>query len=184
MIVIKYLKFNYSMQLDFSSYIKNHYFSLKCIPQTNARQRILRADVSIEPIEMRMEDTDSFKNRMILGHILTPHTSLNINLSGTAMTGMECYEEISEEADYIFRYPSAATYAGEHLRAYHARIANGAPADVYNRVLYFMRCIHRDFSYRPGSTSVSTTAENAAALGHGVCQDYAHVMIALCRMCV
>ncbi|MGM9649705.1 MAG: transglutaminase family protein, partial [Butyricicoccaceae bacterium] len=33
-----------------------------------------------------------------------------------------------------------------------------------------------------GATSVSTTAEDAAALGKGVCQDYAHMMIALCRM--
>ena len=30
-------------------------------------------------------------------------------------------------------------------------------------------------------TNVSTTAEEAWRLGRGVCQDYAHIMIALCR---
>ena len=32
-------------------------------------------------------------------------------------------------------------------------------------------------------TGVRTTAAEALALGAGVCQDYAHVMVALCRLC-
>ena len=37
--------------------------------------------------------------------------------------------------------------------------------------------------YRHDVTSVRTTAAEALALGAGVCQDYAHVMLALCRLC-
>ena len=37
--------------------------------------------------------------------------------------------------------------------------------------------------YRHDVTSVSTTAAEALAVGAGVCQDYAHVMLALCRLC-
>jgi transglutaminase-like putative cysteine protease len=37
--------------------------------------------------------------------------------------------------------------------------------------------------YRHDITTVSTTAAEALALGQGVCQDYAHVMLALCRLC-
>jgi transglutaminase-like putative cysteine protease len=37
--------------------------------------------------------------------------------------------------------------------------------------------------YVPGATSVETTAAQAFAQGSGVCQDFAHVMIALCRLC-
>ena len=37
--------------------------------------------------------------------------------------------------------------------------------------------------YVSGATSVETTAAEAFAQGTGVCQDYAHVMIALCRLC-
>jgi transglutaminase-like putative cysteine protease len=36
--------------------------------------------------------------------------------------------------------------------------------------------------YRHGVTAVGTTAAEALALGQGVCQDYAHVMIAVCRL--
>jgi transglutaminase-like putative cysteine protease len=36
--------------------------------------------------------------------------------------------------------------------------------------------------YEPGATSVDTTAAEAMALGRGVCQDYAHVMLSICRI--
>jgi transglutaminase-like putative cysteine protease len=36
--------------------------------------------------------------------------------------------------------------------------------------------------YRHGVTGVGTTAAEALALGQGVCQDYAHIMIAICRL--
>lgn len=35
--------------------------------------------------------------------------------------------------------------------------------------------------YQPESTSVQTTATEAFHAGHGVCQDHAHVLIAMCR---
>lgn len=37
--------------------------------------------------------------------------------------------------------------------------------------------------YVPDATTVETTAAEAFASRKGVCQDYAHVMIALCRLC-
>jgi transglutaminase-like putative cysteine protease len=36
--------------------------------------------------------------------------------------------------------------------------------------------------YEPGVTGVGTTAAQALEIGAGVCQDYAHVMIAICRL--
>ena len=35
--------------------------------------------------------------------------------------------------------------------------------------------------YRPGITEVTSTAAQALALGNGVCQDHAHLMLACCR---
>ena len=43
--------------------------------------------------------------------------------------------------------------------------------------------VYQAMTYQAGVTSVKTTAAEALAVGHGVCQDYAHVMLALCRAC-
>lgn len=52
----------------------------------------------------------------------------------------------------------------------------------YDRAVYMMNALHRDFIYESGATHVGTTAEEAWQLGRGVCQDYAHILIALCHL--
>lgn len=42
--------------------------------------------------------------------------------------------------------------------------------------------VHSLLRYQPGATGIYTTAEEALAGGRGVCQDYAHVFIALARL--
>jgi transglutaminase-like putative cysteine protease len=42
---------------------------------------------------------------------------------------------------------------------------------------------HHALSYAHDITDIHTTASQALALGHGVCQDYAHIMLALCHLC-
>ena len=44
-----------------------------------------------------------------------------------------------------------------------------------------MRRVHDGFEYRAQSTDVATDALQALQLRRGVCQDFAHVMIAVCR---
>lgn len=43
--------------------------------------------------------------------------------------------------------------------------------------------VYQSMTYRHGVTGVRTTAAEALALGGGVCQDYAHVMLSVCRAC-
>ena len=42
--------------------------------------------------------------------------------------------------------------------------------------------VHRAMTYARGVTGVHTTASEALASGRGVCQDYSHVMLAICRL--
>jgi transglutaminase-like putative cysteine protease len=42
--------------------------------------------------------------------------------------------------------------------------------------------VHGELAYEHGVTDVRTTAAEALSLGRGVCQDYAHVMLVLCRL--
>jgi transglutaminase-like putative cysteine protease len=41
--------------------------------------------------------------------------------------------------------------------------------------------VHAVLTYESGVTSVKTTAAEALAVGRGVCQDFAHVMVTACR---
>ncbi len=52
---------------------------------------------------------------------------------------------------------------------------------VFDQAMAFMNWIHREFLYAAGTTSVSTHLEEAFQLRRGVCQDFTHVMLGLCR---
>jgi len=45
-----------------------------------------------------------------------------------------------------------------------------------------MGYIHREFRYQPNSTHVHSTMKEVMQLRAGVCQDFAHVMLGLCRV--
>ncbi len=52
---------------------------------------------------------------------------------------------------------------------------------VFQYGVDLMRQIHNQFEYTPGSTEISTPLEDFVAQGKGVCQDYAHYMLAVAR---
>ena len=45
-----------------------------------------------------------------------------------------------------------------------------------------MHAVRGAMTYETGSTHVRTVADEALSAGHGVCQDFAHVMIGVCRL--
>ena len=54
-------------------------------------------------------------------------------------------------------------------------------SSVHDRAMALMTWIHETFDYAPGSTQVSATCEEPFALKSGVCQDFTHVMLGMCR---
>ncbi len=76
--------------------------------------------------------------------------------------------------------PAALTRADRRLRgvARELAAAGGGPLAVAERVCSWTRA---SLSYQWGVTTVRTTAVEALAGGVGVCQDYAHAMLAVCR---
>jgi transglutaminase-like putative cysteine protease len=55
------------------------------------------------------------------------------------------------------------------------------PTDVWTDVRAICRHVYRTFAYRPRSTGVTTLATDAIKLKAGVCQDFAHVALGMCR---
>jgi transglutaminase-like putative cysteine protease len=52
---------------------------------------------------------------------------------------------------------------------------------VFEKAAAIMRWIEAEFTYEPGTTDVETHLEQAFAQRKGVCQDFTHVMIGMCR---
>jgi transglutaminase-like putative cysteine protease len=70
---------------------------------------------------------------------------------------------------------------GEHLDRLLAAIMPERPAHRLDVLHQLMRGLIDRIPYQPGMTEVGTTANEAAAIGAGVCQDHAHLFCTLAR---
>jgi transglutaminase-like putative cysteine protease len=54
-------------------------------------------------------------------------------------------------------------------------------SDIWSDVRQICRHVYTSFAYKPRSTGVATLATDAIKLRAGVCQDFAHVALGMCR---
>src|SRR5581483_2706130 len=59
--------------------------------------------------------------------------------------------------------------------------AGAAEAGDLDRLHRLLQALHRHMRFDVGATDATTTASDAFAIGHGVCQDLAHIFIAAAR---
>src|ERR1700676_4247037 len=88
-------------------------------------------------------------------------------------------------SDPRYLEPSALTKPNDALRQVAATLlaedaSRQQPAAIAGRINDW---VHDTLRYAHGTTDIHTTAAQALALGCGVCQDYAHIMLTLCRLC-
>ena len=181
---MKKLVFDYEMKLTFSSPVTDHRFQLRCVPATGPRQQVVDVEVAIEP-DVELETTiDSFDSVVMTGFIPQPHTIFSYSVKGIAFVDNAHIK--SEIYKPLYRFNSALTIPGPCIEAMiaacRARIA-GLPADAtpIDQAWEVMDEVYQAFTYTPASTTIRTTAEQALAQRKGVCQDYAHVMLSVCR---
>jgi transglutaminase-like putative cysteine protease len=148
-------------------------------------QRRVYHDLLVELNEVRMhEREDQFGNFVV--EVFAPEVPQAIEFTAEVTVERSALEPNIiaggwPAAEWLLE-PTALTAADERIQAAADRLANrtdwGLPlADQINDWVY------QSMTYRHEVTGVRTTAAQALALGAGVCQDYAHVMLAACRAC-
>jgi len=154
-------------------------------PERFGDQRRLRHRVSVEPNEARLEDRqDRFGNVVV--NVFAPRVQFAIKFAVKVVVERRAAEPNRLPdgwlADGYLLEPSRLTIADERLRRVADDLSASAPwgLELAGRINDW---VHRSMTYELGVTGVRTTAAEALARGAGVCQDYAHVMLAICRAC-
>ena len=177
------LRFEYSMELKFSSPVSSHYFALRCVPGDSLRQKIELEKCQVTPADYTGAAEDGFGNLKLSGCCRAPHDTFSYHVAGTAWTeGMGVWKCPLHP---MYRYPSAYTRFDPEVVRFSEAVRDECRKEsaetVLEKAVCAMHYLHVHFEYMPGVTDVSTTAAQALAIGKGVCQDYAHIMIAVMR---
>ncbi len=81
----------------------------------------------------------------------------------------------------VLPYSNASRYCESDLLARFAFEEFGSLEFGYQRVQAICDWVHDFLDYTPGSTNATTTASDVLLMRTGVCRDYAHLAISLCR---
>ena len=177
---MKVLSFHYHLRFRMDAPVSRHHFTLRCIPKSDERQKILQMQQFVFPCDFLKESTDQWGNARLYGSYRGRHSRFEANISGQAVTGLSvCTPAGPPERERIFRFATPLTEPDASLRAFSGSfgILSGSPQEMQT----VMEAVHGALSYEPGTTTVKTTAAQAFAMGHGVCQDYSHVMLVVLR---
>lgn len=174
---MKNLYFESTTTLNFDAPVVDHHFLLRSLPASFAGQRIVSATLQLTPAVPYTLSCDGFGNLNETGCIKFPHTEFIYKVSGLAQINLE--ERQPERLHPIFTHPSHYTQMSKAMKEFLAALP--LQGDVLSKSLQLSDAVYHHIKYQPGSTCTATTAAQAFAGAQGVCQDFAHLFIALAR---
>lgn len=155
-------------------------------PDYHDNQRLLTHKIRVSGCDVDTERSyDTFGNVVL--DLSLEHVEREVEFTTWAVVEREAAVDGTDTPDAIafdqrFAEPSRLTYTDDALRAV-ADELRGTGLQSVELADQISHRVFEHFEYRLGVTAVTTPAAEAWAAGIGVCQDYAHCMLALCRLC-
>lgn len=169
--------YTYCIEARFYPAIDYQFFKLRVIPQTNASQRLLSHELHFTPACHWNSSIDGQGNLVQYGGYSERHDCFRVVSSGVVECGI--YRIPDPSPNPIYRYVSPLTACSPAMMKWlKAQTLPQSPAEA---ALALMHSVNQMMTYVTGVTDNASNASQAFEQRRGVCQDYAHLMIALCR---
>ncbi|MDO6797498.1 transglutaminase family protein [Shimia thalassica] len=158
---------------------------LRLIPRSGHGQTVVEWESFINGGEKQAVFEDQFVNQTELVKVDPGATEVEITSKGIVEVE-DRHGVVGGHSGFaplwLFKCPTPLTAAGNHIRQLAARIRHETTEmDEITRLHFLSSLILEAVTYETGETDSTTTAEVALTSGHGVCQDHAHIMIAVAR---
>ena len=188
----------------YSPSVENAHHVVVLKPASRHGQTLLRYGLEVSPAPVQLhESKDSWGNVRTYFSLQSVHEELCVTSDSVVQTsagqvGREDHPATAglhwEAVREQFRYRAGASYdsaseflfASPYIPRDEAFVEFAKPCFAPGRSLQdaahlLMRRIHETMAYESESTQVNTPALSALRQGKGVCQDFAHIMVACCR---
>lgn len=183
---MKRYSFELSFTVEFANLVRDHSYLLRVLPRNDDFQHVEELEYAVQGTRP-VPCIDAFGNAVLTGIVIEEHRLFTASVSGRVR--QRPYRVLgAQTAPYL--HATELTLATPAMRAW-AREACGAagalprPADDRGEALAAARelahRIHETVEYRPGATHTRTRAVEVFASRRGVCQDFAHLAVAMCR---
>ncbi|MDC0369676.1 transglutaminase family protein [Opitutales bacterium] len=174
--------------------VTQSYNELRLHPLTNDWQKCISSTVSILPICRPQSYLDLNGNIVQFFELAEEHqklaievrsdveTRLQVNFEefpyGVNLSTLAKMEKVPEYRDYL----QTSTFVEINPEIWRTAVDIQANSnDVFQTAYQVMGFIYQNFEYSKSTTTVETHANEVLKIRRGVCQDFVHVALALCR---
>lgn len=153
---------------------------LRLTPVDDMHQRIIewKLDLPGEAFANR----DAFGNQAHLMALDYSHREIRIAVRGKVETNAHYAVPANGIAPMVFLRASTLTRPNEAIRNFAEPFRDATWKDRLDGLDKMAAALHNHLTFDTTATGVHTTANEAFAGGHGVCQDYSHIYISCCRL--
>ena len=166
-------------------------------PQKGARQRLVSFELELDPAAQLFSYADPFGNAVYHFDVPQPHDRLNIVARSAVETqappllpdALDHGEWDRLKSDFVrgenFDFLRHHGFAVETdaLKAFVAehKLEDLKALDPLRALRELTRVIYESFDYEAGVTHADSSIDLALEARRGVCQDFTHIMLAICR---
>ena len=173
-------------QLSYSADVVESVMDSRIGPRTDEHQRWISFDLRVEPTASVRRYNDGFGNAAHLITIARPHRTIELVMCGEIETTLiDPFDPPrvrptalgpGDAADFLS--PSPLIPRVPELASAAEPLAGGQPFEAVQQLMHH---VHDRLDYRPDVTTVETSVTEVLTHSSGVCQDFAHVLIGMCR---
>ncbi|MBL9138002.1 MAG: transglutaminase family protein [Verrucomicrobiales bacterium] len=178
----------------YSSPVSENFNEVRLQPVSDDGQECHHYELKTSPVASLRRYHDFHLNLVDHFYIGEPHESLEIEarsvvttlrdprrLEGVSFPRSRLGECLRLERCYDFLQRSE--YVAQDVEVWRmAQDVGMGHDDAWGLALAMLHHVYREFTYDPAATTVHTRLLEVLALKRGVCQDFAHIMIGLCRI--
>lgn len=174
--------------------VTRSYNELRLHPLTNDWQKCISSTVSILPICRPQSYLDLNGNIVQFFELAEEHQKLSIEVRSDVETRLQVnfeefpygvnlstlakMEKVPEYRDYL----QTSTFVEINPEIWRTAVDIQANSnDVFQTAYQVMGFIYQNFEYSKSTTTVETHANEVLKIRRGVCQDFVHASLALCR---
>ena len=192
------LEIRHLTQYLYSTAVHESVMELWAQPQKSHRQRLISFELEVEPAAQMFSYVDAYGNAVYHFDVPQEHERLIIHAKAAVETdstpadipqSLDMHEWDRLRGEFIrgdcfdFLHPHGFAVPTPTLQAFvHAYSLDELKrSDPLTAVRSLNQLIYDALAYETGVTDVDSPIDKALEAGRGVCQDFAHIMIAVCR---
>ena len=191
------LEVRHVTRYEYDQPVRESVMELWMQPQKGARQRLVSFDLEINPAAQLFSFADTFGNAVYHFDVPQPHERLTITARSAVETqapaplpeSLDTGEWDRLRSDFVrgenFDFLRPHGYAVEtpalHAFMEEKDLAGPRSRCPLNAVRELSRTVYESFAYEAGVTRADSPIDEVLTSRRGVCQDFAHVMLAVCR---